>query len=117
MTQPDDIPKISGICKNAVTAAAKQPVQVLLTLFQDDPELSIVAVSGDDGFLDCVSRKGLLSLMTRPFALDLYAKKPINSLLGDLRGLGVVMSPETDWSLSTYGLSATTHGPLPSLTS
>ena len=96
MTQPDDIPKIYGICKGALSAQAQQPVQALLALFQDDPELSIVAVSGADGFLDCVSRKCLLNLMTRPFALDLYAKKPIQGLLADLRGLGIVMDPQTD---------------------
>jgi serine phosphatase RsbU (regulator of sigma subunit) len=79
-------------------------VQALLTLFQDDPELSIVAVAGADGFLDCVSRKALLNLMSRPFALDLYAKKPIQGLLGDLRGLGVVMGPETDISAAALEL-------------
>jgi serine phosphatase RsbU (regulator of sigma subunit) len=96
MPQQESIPKISDICKKAVTVTAEQPVQALLTLFQEDPDLSILPVTGTDGFLDCVSRKGLLNLMSRPFALDLYAKKQIQSLLGDLPGLSVVMAPDTD---------------------
>lgn len=96
MTQQDGIPKVSGICKKAVVVTAERPVQALLTLFQEDPDLSIVSVSGPDGHLDCVSRKGLLNLMSRPFALDLYAKKPVKSLLGDLPGSSVVMGPDTD---------------------
>ena len=104
MAQQEAITKIFGICKRAVSVTAERPVQALLTLFQDDKELLVVAVNGVDGFLDCVSRKGLLNLMSRPFALDLYAKKPINSLLGDLRGLGVVMSPETDISAAAIEL-------------
>jgi len=96
MTQQESIPKISGICKKAVAVAAEQPVQALLTLFQEDPELSIVSVTGADGYLSCVSRKGLLNLMSRPFALDLYAKKQVQSLLGDLPGSTLVMGPDTD---------------------
>lgn len=96
MAQQDGIPKISGICKKAVIVPAERPVQALLSLFQEDPELSIVSVTGAAGYLDCVSRKGLLNLMSRPFALDLYAKKQVRSLLGDLPGSTVVMEPDTD---------------------
>jgi phosphoserine phosphatase RsbU/P len=96
MEQQDSILKISGICTEAVIVTADRPVQALLSLFQERSELSIVAVTGHDGFLDCVRRKALLNLMSRPFALDLYAKKPIQSLLGDLHDLGVVMEPGTD---------------------
>lgn len=96
MTQQETVPKISSICKKAVNVSAERPAQTLLALFQEDPELAMVAVSGADGFLDCVSRKGFLNLVSRPFAVDLYAKKPISVLLADLPGLGIVMGPETD---------------------
>jgi len=96
MAQQECVPRISGICRKAVTVTSEQPAQALLTLFHDDPELSLVPVVGADGFLGCVSRKGLLNLMSRPFALDLYAKKPIRGLLDSLRGIGLVMGPETD---------------------
>ena len=104
MTQQESMIKISSIGKKAVTVGAERPVQALLTLFQEHAELLLVAVDGAAGFLDCVSRKGLLSLMSRPFALDLYAKKPIQGLLADLRGLGVVMAPETDISAAVIEL-------------
>ena len=104
MAQQESVTDIYGICKIPVVVTAERPVQALLTLFQDDAQLSIVAVNGADGFLDCVSRKGLLSLMSRPFALDLYAKKPIQSLLEDLHGLGVVMGPQTDISAAVIEL-------------
>ena len=96
MEQHESIPKVSGICKEAVSVKALEPVQAVLASFQEDPDLLIVSVSEADGFLGCVSRKELLNLMSRTFAMELYGRKPIHLLLGDLRGLGVVMGPETD---------------------
>jgi len=97
---------IIDIAKQAVVVGADRPVQELLTLFQEDRELLLVSVVGAGGFLSGVSRKALLNLMSRPFALDLYAKKPIQGLLADLSGLKVVMGPETDISAAVIELLA-----------
>lgn len=104
MALQQSITSVSDICKNAAIVTAERPVQALLNLFQEDSQLSLVAVNGVEGYLDCVSRKGLMSLMSRPFALDLYTKKPIQGLLDDLHGPGVVMGPETDISAAVIHL-------------
>ncbi|GFO55666.1 hypothetical protein GMSM_26730 [Geomonas sp. Red276] len=96
MIQQDDIPSISRIGKQAVVMEADQQVRALANLFQDDPDLMVVPVKGEEGFLDCISRKSFQNLMSRPFTQDLYAKKPVSALLGALKGLGVAMAPGTD---------------------
>jgi len=94
MSQEASFAKLADICKQAVDAAADLPVQELLALFQDDPELPAVSVAAGGVFLGCVSRKELLNLLSRQFAMDLYAKKPVLALLDDLKGKKVVFSPD-----------------------
>ena len=96
MKQQEDIPKISGIGRQPVIVQADQPVQMLLALFQENPTLLVVPIAEGERYLDCVSRKGLLNLMTRPFTRDLYAKKPVPSLFETLPGAAVTMEPDTD---------------------
>jgi phosphoserine phosphatase RsbU/P len=87
---------LADICRKAVSAAAHQPVQALLSLFQADPELLIIAIADGGVFLGSVSRKDLLILLNRKFAMDLYAKKPVSDLLDDLWGEKVVLRPELE---------------------
>lgn len=94
--QENGIQRVERICKKAVVADASQPVRLLTSLFQKDPDLSVVPVFGPQGFLDCISRKSFFTLMSRPFAQELYAKDPIHTLLAVLPGSGVVMEPGRD---------------------
>jgi serine phosphatase RsbU (regulator of sigma subunit) len=96
MSQEAVIPKLADIGKKGVSAAADLPVQVLLALFQGDPELLTVAIADAGLFLGSVSRKELLNLLSRQFAMDLYARKPVSTLLDELGGKKVVLTPDLD---------------------
>ena len=96
MSQVTTTLKLADVSKKAVSAAANLLVQALLALFQEDPELLIVAVADGGVFLGSVSRKDLLNLLSRKFAMDLYAKKPVSALLDELWGKKIVFRPELD---------------------
>jgi phosphoserine phosphatase RsbU/P len=96
MSQDTHIPGLIEICKEAVSVPRNLPVNELLVLFQEDPEMLTVAVADEGVFLGAVSRKDLLNLVSRKFALDLYAKKPVTALLDDLGGRKVVLSTDLD---------------------
>jgi phosphoserine phosphatase RsbU/P len=96
MSQETPIPRIAEISRKAAAVARDLPVSELLALFQKDPELLTVAVSHDGAFLGSVSRKDLLNLLSRKFAMDLYAKKPVSALLDDLGGRKIVLSSDLD---------------------
>jgi phosphoserine phosphatase RsbU/P len=88
--------ELAEVSKRAVSVAPHQPVHDLLALFQQDPGLLIIAVADAGVFLGSVSRKDLLTLMSGKFAMDLYARKPVGTLLDDLSGEKVVLRPELD---------------------
>lgn len=88
--------KLADISREAVSAATDLPVQAVLSLFQDDPELLVIAVVDDGAFLGSVSRKELLNLLSRPFTMELYCKKPVLSLLEDLKGIKVQFPPHVE---------------------
>ena len=88
--------KLADVSRKAVSAAAHQPVQALLALFQRDPELLLIVIADGGVFLGSVSRNELLNLLSRKFAMDLYARKPVSALLDDLWGEKVVLRPELD---------------------
>jgi len=88
--------KLLDVSRKPVSAAAHQPVQRLLALFQGDPDLLLIAIADGGVFLGSVSRSDLLNLMSRKYAMDLYAKKPVSALLDDLWGEKVVLRPELD---------------------
>ena len=96
MSQEASIAKLADISRKAVSAAMDLPVQALFALFQDDPELLSVSVADGRVFLGSVSRKELLNLLSRQFAMDLYAKRPVSALLDDLKGKKVVLPPDLD---------------------
>ena len=96
MSYDVNVIKLADISKKAVSAAAYQPVHALLTQFQKDQELSIIAIADAGVFLGSVSRKDLVNLLSRKFAMDLYAKKPVSALLDDLWGEKVVLRPELE---------------------
>ena len=96
MSYDANVIKLADIGKKAVSAAAHQSVHSLLTQFQKDHDLSIIAIADAGVFLGSVSRKDLLNLLSRKFAMDLYAKKPVSALLDDLWGEKVVLRPELE---------------------
>ena len=88
--------KLADISREAVSAATDLPVQAVLSLFQDNPELLVIAVVDDGAFLGSVSRKELLNLLSRPFTMELYCKKPVLSLLEDLKGIKMQFPPHVE---------------------
>jgi len=104
MSQETAIPKLADVSKKAISVAADLPVQALHALFHGDPELLLVPVTDGGVFLGSVSRKELLNLLSRQFALDLYSRKPVLALLDDLGGKKVVFTPELDINEAAVGL-------------
>jgi len=94
MSYETSILKLSEISKKAISIAAHHPVHELLTLFQSHPELLIIAIADGGVFLGSVSRTDLTNLLSRKFAMDLYARKPVSVLLDDLWLKKIVLRPE-----------------------
>lgn len=94
MSQEAAVANLADIGKRAVTTALDLSVRALLAIFQEDPELLKVAVLDGGVFVGSISRKEMLNLLSRPFAMELYAKKPTRTLLEDLKGPGVSFPPE-----------------------
>ena len=88
--------RLADISRKAVSAPLSLPVQGMLALFQEDPELLSIAIEEDGTFRGSVNRKELLNLLSRPFAMELYAKKPVLTLLEDLKGKRIVLPPDLD---------------------
>ena len=96
MTQELPTLVLADVSRKAVSAAAHQPVHTLLALFQQDPDLPLIAIADGGVFLGSVSRNDLLNLLGRKYAMDLYARKPVSALLDDMWGERVVLRPELD---------------------
>jgi len=96
MSQETAIPTLGAVGKEAVKVGNLLLVSELLALFQGDPELLTVAIAEGGAFLGSVSRKDLLNLLSRKFAMDLYAKKSILTVLKDLGGREVVFPADLD---------------------
>jgi len=96
MSQETAIPTLGEVSKEAVNVTNVLLVNELLALFQGDPELMTVAIAEDGAFLGSISRKDLLNLLSRKFAMDLYAKKSILTVLQDLGGREVVFPADLD---------------------
>lgn len=90
------IPHLREISRMVSTTEANVAVRELLDRFQDDLSLLAVPVTQNERFMGLISRKGLFNLMSRPFAMDLYGKKPVSVLLDDISGEKIEMSPEQD---------------------
>lgn len=96
--------RLADICREAAGADADLPVQAVLALFQEDPERLLVAVLQEGSYLGSVSRKELLNLLSRPFAMELYCKKPVTTLLGDLKGLNIAFPPQVEINAAAVAL-------------
>ncbi|HBA88135.1 MAG TPA: stage II sporulation protein E [Geobacter sp.] len=96
MSQETSVAKLAGIGKKCVYAAKDLQVQALLGIFQDDPALLTIPIIDESAFLGTVSRKDFLNLLSRPFAMELYAKKPVLALLEDLKGKKIAFPPDLE---------------------
>ncbi|MBI1920588.1 MAG: PP2C family protein-serine/threonine phosphatase [Geobacter sp.] len=90
------VPHLSEISKAALAVAADAPVRCIMERFQENRSLLAVPVEQNGSFLGMVTRKPFYSLMSRPFATELYGKKPVSVLLADLNCERIVMSPDQD---------------------
>ncbi len=90
------IPYLRAISRTVSSTEANVVVRELLDRFQGDRGLLAVPVTQNARFIGMISRKGLFNLMSRPFAADLYGKKPVSVLLDDLGGEKIEMSPDQD---------------------
>ncbi|MBJ6801083.1 PP2C family protein-serine/threonine phosphatase [Geomonas propionica] len=92
----EELVRLEDISRSAVSVGSALNVQHVLRRFQDDPELPLIAVTEDGRYKGSVSRRELLNLLSRPFAMELYSKKPADCLLADLKGKGVVLPPDLE---------------------
>lgn len=69
-------------------------VQDVVAIFQGDPTLLMIPIVAAGVFEGVISRKDLfIRHLSRPFAMDLFGKKPISTLVN---GATLVISPECD---------------------
>jgi sigma-B regulation protein RsbU (phosphoserine phosphatase) len=80
--------------RSATPVLSDVPVRDVVAIFQEDPALLMIPVMGSGVFKGVISRKDLFTRhLSRPFAMDLFGKKPISSLIN---GTSLVLSPECD---------------------
>ncbi len=88
------IPTLGEIMRTAPGIASVTPVKDVMELFQKEPSLLALPVSDESGFIGMISRKVLFfEHLGRPFAVDLYGRKAIHTLLGETQ---FVLAPELD---------------------
>jgi len=88
------IPTLGAVMRRVAPVLSHTPVQDVVATFQADPTLLMLPVVGADVFEGVISRKDLfIRHLSRPFAMDLFGKKPISTLVNDTT---LVMAPECD---------------------
>ncbi len=88
------IPTLRDIMRTAPVIASGTPVKDVMEIFQKEPSLLALPVSEESGFIGMISRKVLFfEHLGRPFAVDLYGKKAIHTLLAEKQ---FVLAPELD---------------------
>lgn len=96
MVSAEGIPQLGDIYHKVLSMAADQSVQELISRFQHDPALLAVPITLCERFHGIISRRELFNLMSRPFAGELYAKKPVSILLQEISRAQIVMEPDLD---------------------
>lgn len=76
------IPEIADIMRPAKEIGSKTLIKDVMEIFQQDPSLLALPVTDHDHCLGVINRKVLfIEHLGRPFAVDLYSRKPISQLL------------------------------------
>jgi sigma-B regulation protein RsbU (phosphoserine phosphatase) len=89
-------PHLADICHQVTPTDAAQSLRELLLRFQDNSALLAVPVLAGGRFVGLVSRKPLFNLISRPFAREIYLKRPVLDLLEDLPQAVLTMPPDRD---------------------
>jgi serine phosphatase RsbU (regulator of sigma subunit) len=88
------IPEIAEIMRPAKEIDARTLVKDVMEIFQQDPSLHALPVTDQDQCLGVINRKVLfIEKLGRPFAIDLYSRKPISQLLPENQ---FSVAPEND---------------------
>ncbi|GFE62671.1 PP2C family protein-serine/threonine phosphatase [Geobacter sp. AOG2] len=96
MTVQDNqhIPTLGEVMRSVTPVLSHTSVQDVVTTFQGDPALLMIPVVVAGVFEGAISRKELfIRHLSRPFAMDLFGKKPISTLIS---GTTLVLAPECD---------------------
>ena len=88
------IPEISEIMRPSQEIDSGTLVKDVIEIFQKDPSLLAIPVTAGNRFLGVINRKVLfIEHLGRPFAVDLYSRKPISQLLPESQ---FAIEPEID---------------------
>jgi phosphoserine phosphatase RsbU/P len=88
------IPKLTEIIRRTEEISPCTTVKEVVDIFQKDSSLLALPVTEEGRFIGVINRKALFSQhLGRPFAMDLYGKKPIRILLDEQQ---FAMEPELD---------------------
>jgi serine phosphatase RsbU (regulator of sigma subunit) len=88
------VPKLEAIARPVAVADAGTTVREVVEIFHNDPTLLALPIAIDGRFLGVVNRRVLFfQHLGRPFALELYGKRPIRELLDERH---VAMEPGQD---------------------
>jgi serine phosphatase RsbU (regulator of sigma subunit)/CBS domain-containing protein len=88
------IPTLAEITRRTEEISPATTVQGVIEIFRKDPSLLGLPVTEEGRFIGVINRKALFSRhLGRPFALDLYGKKPIRILLDEQH---FAMEPDLD---------------------
>lgn len=88
------IPTLRDIMRAVPGIASVTPVKDVMELFQKEPALLALPVNDENGFIGMISRKVLFfEHLGRPFAVDLYGRKAIHTLLEEKQ---FFLGPELD---------------------
>lgn len=88
------IPTLGEVMRSVTPVLSHTSVQDVVAIFQEDQALLMIPIVGADDFEGVISRKDLfIRQLSRPFAMDLFGKKPISTLLN---GSTLVIPPECD---------------------
>ncbi|KAB0664243.1 SpoIIE family protein phosphatase [Oryzomonas japonica] len=84
MTDHDNqqLPTIDGVMRSVTPVLSGMPVREVVAIFQGNPDLVMIPVVGAGIFEGVISRRDLFTRhLSRPFAMELFGKKPISSLM------------------------------------
>jgi hypothetical protein len=98
------VPQLVDICRQVATIDVMLPLRDLLSQFQEDSDRLAVAVVAGDRQVGLVCRKALFSLINRPFAREIYLRRPVYDLLQDLPQTSFAMPPDRDIHSATIAL-------------
>ena len=71
------------------------PISVVRSQLDANPDLPGFIISDGHRFLGMVSRARLMERLSQPFALEIYARRPVRVMLDEIEGTALLLSGET----------------------